>query len=90
MSNLVDGRAFLARRIQLINSQGVLRIRELRIEARTLFPFVTGDMQKKYLDACQNATQISYNLDFLLDMFDVNPLDCVSVRTESEPPKENA
>ena len=70
---------FMRRRVQLINSEAVLRIRELRIHARTLFPFVTGDMQKSYLDACQNATQMAYNMDFLLDMFDINPLPSVSV-----------
>jgi hypothetical protein len=81
---------FMKRRIQLINSEAVLRIRELRIHARTLFPFVTGDMQKSYLDSCQNATQIAYNMDFLLDMFDVDPLPSVSVEFRDPDPKETA
>jgi hypothetical protein len=65
---------FMKRRIQLINSEGVLRIRELRNLARVLFPCVSARQQVQYDDYMSSAQQIVYNLHFLLDMFDVDPL----------------
>ena len=78
---------FMKRRIQLINSEGVLRIRELRQKARTMFPCVNHEMALAYCDAMDNAKQIDSNMNFLLDMFDVDPLESVSVENKPTPPK---
>ena len=75
----------MKRRIQLINSEGVLRVRELRNRARTLFPCVSVEMGIQYCDTMDNAKQITINLDFLLDMFGVEPLQSVSVEVKPDP-----
>lgn len=80
-----DQGEFMKRRIQLINSAGVLRVRELRIKARSLFPCVDKAMMETYCDAMDNAKQIAISLVYLLDMFDVEPLECVSQPNTTEP-----
>jgi hypothetical protein len=74
-----EANEFIKRRIQLIGKDAVLRIRELRIIARTNFPSVNYDMLVAYCDALDNAKQIDININFLLDMFGVEPLESVSV-----------
>jgi hypothetical protein len=76
---LYEANEFMKRRIQLISKDAVLRIRELLIIARTNFPSVNGDMLVAYCDALDNAKQIDININFLLDMFGVEPLESVSV-----------
>jgi hypothetical protein len=78
---------FMRRRVQLINSEGVLRIRELRQYARLQIPCVTQEMQVAYCNAMDNARQIDINCNFLLDMFGAEPLESVSVVKQPEPPK---
>jgi hypothetical protein len=76
---LYEANEFMKRRIQLIGEDAVLRIRELRQIARVQFPCVTLDMLVAYCDALDNAKQIDININFLLDMFGVEPLESVSV-----------
>jgi hypothetical protein len=79
---------FIRRRVQLINSEGVLRIREIRQEIRLLFPPVNQDMRWKAEDLECCAEQIDLNCNFLLDMFGVEPLPSVSVENKQpQPPK---
>lgn len=87
MIPLYEANEFMKRRIQLLNSEGVLRVRELRIKARTLLPAVSVEECMQYDQTLKNMRQISINLEFLLDMFQVDPLPSVSTEIKPVPPE---